>query len=313
MPTVLVTGGAGFIGSHCVDRLLEAGYEVRVFDIKRRIDAVNLQHVLHRITYIEGDIRCLEQLMSAATNCHFVLHLAAAVSVPESMRDPSGTFMTNVTGTMHVFEAALQRQVKRVVYASSAAVYGNVSRVPTAEAERCRPVSHYGMQKVANEQLAHWYRARGLSTVGLRFFNVFGSRQDPHSPYSGVISIFAKHIREGKSPKVFGDGTATRDFVHVHDVANVCVAMATATTLRSVYNVGTGQQCSLNDLIATLNVAMGTNFSPVYAEKRMGDIDCSCAQISHLQQVIPIHPRYDLKTGLVETVGKELVCSEVSV
>lgn len=304
MSKLLITGGAGFIGSYCVDRLLKDGYEVVVFDIKKSMDAVHLHHVMHRIQYIEGDIRVLSQLQAAVSDCEYILHLAAVVSVPESMCDPSGTFTTNVMGTLHVFEAAAKHEIKRVVYASSAAVYGDVTCVPTPESESHEPLSHYGMHKAANEQLAEWYKKQfGLATTGLRFFNVYGSRQDPNSPYSGVISIFAKLMRSGQVPTIYGDGTATRDFVHVHDVAAVCVFMLTATNPEAVYNVGTGRPRSLRELVDTLNGVLGIEQTPVYAPKREGDIDHSCAEVSRLRRQMPAQPWTDLVTGLAETIG----------
>lgn len=304
MKRILITGGAGFIGSHCVDRFLREGYEIGVFDILPRKDAVNLAHTLEHITYIEGDVRNVRELQSVMDMYDTVLHLAAVVSVPESLKAPIDSHGTNVTGTLHVFESAAKSTPKRVVYASSAAVYGDTKSVPTREDEVVAPLSPYGLHKVINEQHGALYnRIHGLETIGLRFFNVYGSRQDPTSPYSGVISIFSERMKRGESPVIFGSGEATRDFVHVSDVAAACVAAVEAPVSDAlVCNVGRGESATLLELVSAINTALGTNISAVHKEPRQGDIVHSCSDASLAKRRLTFQSCTKLHEGLMETL-----------
>ncbi len=299
---LLVTGGAGFIGSHVVDSLLERGCEVIVLDIKTKEEAVNLCEVMGKITYVEGDIRdvgLVERLTKKSTH---ILHLAAVVSVPESIKDPSTSHDVNTTGTANVFEAARCGDVKRVVYASSAAVYGDVDVVPTGEESSKQPQSPYGLQKYVNEQYAKLYSEQfGLETVGLRLFNVFGSRQDPSSPYSGVISIFVKKLKNNESIKVHGDGSATRDFVHVSDVVQACLlALFDEKGSGEVFNVGSGHQTSINELIKTLEEVFNIITKVEYGSPREGDVLNSCSLIEKIQKTFDYKVDCDFKSGIKE-------------
>jgi len=302
MKKVLITGGAGFIGSHCADLFLAHGYQVGVFDLKTKEEAVNLTHVMDNITYVEGDVRNLAQLTQVLAGYEYVLHLAAIVSVQDSILDPIGTHATNVTGTLNVLQAAVDNDIEHVVYASSAAVYGDTQVVPTPEDAPLLPLSPYGLHKVYNEGYARLYNLQyNLTSTGLRFFNVYGSRQDPGSPYSGVISIFCKKMQEGERPFIYGDGNATRDFIHVSDVAQECLrALQTSECGACVRNVGTGQALTINSLIEHLNTILLTTIEPVFNQARLGDIVHSCAVV---QKKDPEGKTVDLHTGLKETLG----------
>ncbi len=305
MKRILITGGAGFIGSHCVDVFLSAGYEVGVFDLKTRAEAVNVQHVLDQITYIQGDIRDIRQLQNVMEMYDCVLHLAAIVSVPESFAHPEETHETNVTGTLNVFQAAYQQGIKRVVYASSAAVYGDTQVVPTSEDEPCVPLSPYALHKVVNESYGALYASQfGLQNIGLRFFNVFGSRQDPSSPYSGVISIFTKRLQEQQQLCIYGDGEATRDFVHVYDVALSCKAAIESDTTESfIANVGTGKAVSINRLVQTLGTFFNATVPVVHEPPREGDIVHSCSDPSRAATKLHWNAKVSFTDGLSETIG----------
>jgi UDP-glucose 4-epimerase len=301
----LVTGGAGFIGSHVVDALLSRGEEVSVVDIKTKEEATNLAHALDGINYVEGDIRDSVLMEKLCSNHTHVVHLAAVVSVPASINDPVETHDTNVNGTLTVFESARKGSVKRVIYASSAAVYGDTKTVPTPETETLKPLSPYGLHKVINEEYARLYTSTfGLPTVGLRFFNVFGERQDPSSPYSGVISIFGKCMREGKQPTIFGDGKQTRDFVYVGNIVHACLfALEGEGVPGDIYNVGTGMETSLEELVASMNRALGTDMGATRAAPREGDIARSCASIEKIQKDTRYSPDVSLEEGLMRLLA----------
>lgn len=305
MKRVLITGGAGFIGSHCVDLLLSQGYEVGVFDIKTRQEAVNLTHSMDSIVYTEGDIRMRTQLDAVMGEYSHVLHLAADVSVQNSIENPLTTHETNVTGTLNVFHSAVNHGIKRVVYASSAAVYGDSQTVPTHESVPLSPLSPYGLHKVINEKYAQLFAAQyALPSVGLRFFNVYGSRQDPSSPYSGVISIFHDCMQKGVAPTIYGDGAATRDFIHVSDVAQVCAyALESESAESPIYNVGTGVVTSVQTLVQTLNELFQSSIEPTFAEAREGDIRHSCAVVALMKNEFPEHAAKNLPEGLAELLS----------
>lgn len=305
MKRILITGGAGFIGSHCVDLFLSFGYEVGVFDIKHRSEAVNVEHVLDRITYIEGDIRDIRQLDSVLGMYDYVLHLAAIVSVQESIGDPLAAHETNVTGTLNVFESARRQGIRRVVYASSAAVYGDATVVPTPEDAPLQPLSPYGLHKVINEEYGALYGAQfGLQNIGLRFFNVYGSRQDPSSPYSGVISIFAKNMQEGRVPTIYGDGSATRDFVHVADIAAACRAAVEAETTKTfVCNIGSEKTTTLTTLVETFNTVLAAKIMPKHQDMRLGDIERSCSACVIAKETLSYQATVPLERGLREVLG----------
>ncbi|GAB4164913.1 MAG: NAD-dependent epimerase/dehydratase family protein [Rhodocyclaceae bacterium] len=294
---VLVTGGAGFIGSHTVERLLAQGMHVRVLDdfSTGRLD--NLPH--HpRLEILTGDIRdraLVEDAMHRATR---VLHLAAQVSVAASVEAPLASASINVTGFLNVLEAARRHRVRRLVYASSAAVYGVPARLPIDEDAPTAPISPYGLEKEINDRYAALYRSLyGLPTLGLRYFNVYGPRQDPSSPYSGVISIFCRRLREARPLSVFGDGLQTRDFIYVGDVARANAA-ALEGDLTGVCNVATGESISLRTLIKALSAVSGTRPLVSYREPRAGDIRESAADNRRLVTALKVSEFEPLGDGL---------------
>lgn len=300
MNKVLITGGAGFIGSHAVERFLEAGYDVSVLDIKPKTMAVNLSHVMSDIRYIEGNIcnrHTLELLVEVDTQ---VLHLAAIVSVPESINRPIESHKTNVDGTLTVFDVVRQKSAPKVVFASSAAVYGDTKVVPIREQTELKPQSPYAFHKKLNEDYANLYsNLYGMSYVGLRFFNVYGTRQDPLSPYSGVITIFHNKIKTGKPVEIFGDGEATRDFIHVKDVAEACfLAISNQKANRHIFNVGTGQSQSINSIYGELAKVYDVKTQPLYSPDRVGDIKHSCADISFIKDELGFRPEIDFAVGI---------------
>lgn len=299
---VVVTGGAGFIGSHVVRDLLAAGYAVAVVDNLSsgyRHNLPDTGEVFHEL-----DIRAAD-LAPVMAGASFVVHLAALVSVPMSIEQPELNQAINVDGANRVFEASRAAGVRRVVYASSAAVYGDAPGLPKRECDTPAPQSPYAEAKLANEvEAARLARVYGLETVGLRFFNVFGERQDPSSMYSGVISIFANRLQAGQGITVFGDGEQTRDFVYVGDVARairLCLereAPGSGAELREVFNVGRGEQVSLLQLIAMLCELLGKSVEPAFEEARVGDIKHSLADIAPLSSWTGWSAEVDLKQGL---------------
>jgi len=296
---ILITGGAGFIGSHLVDALVENGAEVTVLDIKSIDEAANLSNQLEKINYIEGDICDKESMNKVCEDKHYVIHLAAVVSVPVSVKDPAGTHEVNVNGTLNVFEAAKNNGVKRVVYASSAAVYGDTDALPVTEEEMLNPQSPYAIHKRINEMYGQYYSESGqLETVGLRYFNVFGLRQDPSSPYSGVISLLRRHLLEGTKPIIFGTGEQTRDFVSVKDVVTANLLALENGQSGSVYNIGTEQEISLNELISLIEKITDTPFPTDSGPVREGDIERSCASIQKAKTELGYAPKHSLAEEL---------------
>ncbi len=297
---VFITGGAGFIGSHTVDECVRDGHTVTVYDLKPWALASNLHGQEGAITYIEGDILNKEQLEASMKGHTHILHLAAIVSVGESIRDPFTSHMVNVTGTINVFEAARHLGITRVVYASSAAVYGNQDTVPIVEEASLAPQSPYGTQKAINDIYARLYTdLYSCSFLGLRYFNAFGPRQDPHSPYSGVISIFSERIRTAMPVTIYGDGTITRDFVSVHDIAAANV-LALASNTTGVCNIGSGKECSLHELLTHFESIQGCSVERFLEAPRQGDIARSCASIERATALLGFMPRVTLEHGLAE-------------
>ncbi len=299
---ILVTGGAGFIGSHSIERLIAAGHTVTAFDNLSTGKPSNLERM--DVPLIEGDIRDMEALEETlAEGYEAILHLAAVVSVPISVSDPIGSHETNTRGTLNVLEAARRHGVRRVVHASSAAVYGELVP-PLHEQLPLKPLSPYAAQKLHNEIDAGVYsRLYGLSTVSLRYFNVFGPRQDPKSPYSGVLSIFIDALAEGRRPTIFGDGLQTRDFVYVGDVAKANLLALTCDLSNGVFNVGTGRKTSVLDAYRAIAQAMGVDLDPTFGPERDGDIRHSLADIFAITEALRYRPETDFAEGIRKTVA----------
>ncbi|HEX4975501.1 MAG TPA: NAD-dependent epimerase/dehydratase family protein, partial [Pseudomonadales bacterium] len=281
----LVTGGAGFIGSHLVEALSASGHEVTVLDNLSSGDKKNIELLLGtKVNFVEGDIRDKTLLDKLVQNCDGVFHLAALVSVPESIKNPLDSFSVNLQGTLNVFESCKGREQIRIVFASSAAVYGNIEQLPIQEGATGNPLSPYGLHKLMCEKHAELYaKLYNVNSVGLRFFNVFGPRQDPSSPYSGVISIFIDRLVKGTAPVIYGDGGQTRDFVYVADVVQALVkAMDSQKQGFEVFNVGRGEGISINMLFEILRGIVGTKLSAEFEPARNGEIHTSLADISKI-------------------------------
>jgi UDP-glucose 4-epimerase len=301
--SALVTGGAGFIGSHIVEKLVSEGVRVVVVDNLTTGHKRNLESLLPAITFLKGDIRDAVLLDKAACDVEVVFHEAAVVSVPLSVEHPLESADVNDIGTLQVLEAARRKGCRRVVLASSSAVYGDDPALPKAEKMAPRPQSPYAVQKLTNEHYAALFSALyGLETVCLRYFNVFGPRQDPSSAYSGVISLFMDRAAQGRPPVIYGDGEQTRDFIAVKDVvrANLLAASAEAAAGR-VFNVGRGQAISINALWQRVAGLAGIDLEPNYAAPRAGDIRHSLSTIARAREALTFTPQISLTDGLRAT------------
>lgn len=296
---VLITGGAGFIGSHLVERLLALGHGVRVLDNLSTGKRENLP-VAGNIEFLQGDIRDVQMVRLAVGGVDAIVHLAAVASVQASVDDPVGTHASNFDGTLHLLEAARLGGVRRLLYASSAAVYGDNDELPLTEEAKPRPLTPYAADKLAGEYYLQFYAGKyGLDTTAFRFFNIFGPRQDPSSPYSGVISIFADRLARGEPATIFGDGLQTRDFVFVGDLAQLLAeALQRRDLAGQAINVGRGQPSSLLDLIAALEKLSGRSLARTHASARVGDIRHSCADVTRLRTLLGFVPSTELETGL---------------
>jgi len=300
----LVTGGAGFIGSHIAEALLIRGERVRVLDNLITGKRENIVHLRDRLEFIEGDIRNYEQTRRAVEGVHVVFHEAAVPSVPRSVDEPLLNHDCNVNGTFNVLLAARDAGVKRVVYAASSSAYGETEVLPKQEAMLPTPLSPYAAAKLFGEYYCQVFtRVYGLETACLRYFNVFGPRQDPSSPYSGVISKFVTALLCGETPVIYGDGEQSRDFTYIDNVVDANLRAAEAPgAVGQVMNLGIGQRITLNDLLAELQKILGTNLTPRYEAPRAGDVRHSLADISEAQQLLGYEPRVMLAEGLRYTV-----------
>jgi nucleoside-diphosphate-sugar epimerase len=300
----LITGGAGFIGSHTVEALAADGHAVRVLDNFQTGRRKNLRAVAGKIDLRKGDIRDRQDVRAAMRGVDYVIHLAALVSVTESVENPQPTLAVNIDGTLNVLSAARAAGVRRVVLASSCAVYGD-GPIPARETQAPQPMSPYAVSKLALEGLARsFHHAHGLETVCLRYFNVFGPRQAADSPYSGVIAIFVDRILAGQAVTIYGDGGQTRDFIFVGDVARAnqlaCTAKAAAG---QVINLGTGRGRSLKELHALLSSLAGGRSAPQYAAARTGDIYHSRGDSARARKLLGFQPQTDFRAGLEKTLA----------
>jgi nucleoside-diphosphate-sugar epimerase len=297
---VLVTGGGGFIGSHIVDRLLAEGHDVRVLDNFATGRRENLLDVVAEIEVVEGDIQSYERVHNAVAGCEVVLHQAALPSVPRSVQDPLTSNATNVTGTLNLLLAARDSGVRRVVYASSSSIYGANPELPKHEALLPQPISPYAVAKLAGEGFCRsFHEVFGLETVSLRYFNVFGPRQDPLSQYAAVIPNFITALLEGRAPIVFGDGEQSRDFTYVGNVVEGNVlAMTAEGAAGKTLNMAAGDRTTLNELLEHLRRLIGSDLEPRYEAPRLGDVKHSQADVSAAERVLGFRPLVSVEEGL---------------
>ncbi len=302
--TCLVTGGAGFIGSHVVETLLARGDTVRVLDDLSTGNLANLNDVRERIRLIQGSITAADAVEQAVAGCDIVFHLAALPSVTKSVENPLASHDIGATGTLLVLDAARRAKVRRVVYAASSSAYGDQPGDVRRETDALVPLSPYAAVKLAGEHYCQCFTvAYGLATARLRFFNVFGPRQDAKSPYSGVISLFSASMAQGQAPTIYGDGLQTRDFVYVTDVVQALIRAAEAPqAVGNVYNIGNGQSVTILDLVRHLNDLLGLKLQPIHAPPRTGDVRHSLADISLARRDLGFAPAVSFRDGLARTL-----------
>lgn len=301
----LVTGGAGFIGSHLVDELVAHGCRVTVLDNLSTGHRRNIDHLGRRIDFVEGDIRDADLMDRVIQGCDVVFHQAALVSVTQSVQDPCFSCDVNDLGTVRVLDAARRNGVRRIVMASSSAIYGDDPRLPKTEDMAARPMSPYAVQKLSGEYYASVFRGLfGLETVCLRYFNVFGPRQDPSSPYSGVISIFMTKAAAGQAPTIYGDGGQSRDFIYVKDVVRANMLAATRSEAAGrVFNVGTGSSITIIGLWQLIGELSNSAVNPLFAPPRAGDIRESVSDIGEIGKLLGFTPQVNLREGLIDTLA----------
>lgn len=305
MTTYLITGVAGFIGSNLAEHLIEQGETVIGVDNFLTGKKKNIESFTHKMNFVEGDIRSRELMDELCRNVDYILHHGAMASVPWSMKEPMLTHEHNATGTLNVLLAAKENNVKKVVMAVTSAAYGNSEVLPAHEELPTEALSPYGATKLIGEiYLQLFSTAYKLPTVGLRYFNVFGRRQDPTSAYAAAIPIFARKLIHGESPVVFGDGTQTRDFVYIKDViqANLKACQAGNEANGKMFNIGTGMQITVNELINHMQSLLGTNEKVIHAAERAGDVKHSVASIEKAKRLLNYCPRYSVFDGLKEAI-----------
>ncbi|MDP7421714.1 MAG: NAD-dependent epimerase/dehydratase family protein [bacterium] len=305
MSVIVVTGGAGFIGSNLAEELFHQGHEVRVIDnfISGRLD--NLVSFIDGITLYDADILDPAALDEALAGADIVFHLAAVTPVPQSLEDPVTTTRTNEEGTVRVLDHSRRAGVKLVVFASSAAVYGNPEKLPLIEESTLGPLSPYAVSKLAGEYYCRVFsNLFGLQTISLRFFNVYGPRQDPDSSYAAVVPKFISTYLQGSRPVIFGDGNQTRDFAFVEDVVQVCCLLLKheGQFNGDIINISTGRSTTVNELARVVRSAVGSGEKPEHGAERSGDIKHSVANISRAQKLLGYDPGISLETGLKRTV-----------
>src|SRR3984957_11349783 len=306
MALYLITGIGGFIGSSLARELLQRGEQVRGVDNFSTGRQENLAPILGQIDFREADILDFDAMKSACSGVDYVLHQAAIPSVPKSVLDPLGSNRANVDGTVNVLVAARDARVKRLVYAASSSAYGDTPTLPKHERMTPDPISPYAVAKLASEHyLISFYRCYGLETVALRYFNIFGPRQDPTSPYSGVLAKFITQMLRGEQPTIFGDGEQTRDFTYIDNAVEANLLACTAPAARAagqVFNVATGRRVTLNETFTLLQGLTSYKGQPKYAPERGGDIKHSLADISKAEAGLGYKPKIDFEEGLRRTV-----------
>jgi len=303
----LVTGGAGFIGSNTVDELVRRGHGVVVLDDLSGGKEENLADVRNKITFMKGSITELETVQKAMQQADYVIHLAARTSVPRSVKDPLETNRINVEGTLNVLVAARDNKVRRVVFAASSSAYGETPTLPKTESMQPVPISPYGVSKYVGELYAQAFgKCYGMENVSLRYFNIFGPRQNPFSAYGAAIPKFVSAILRGESPVVFGDGRQSRDFTYVDNAvaANLLAASAPAKRVSGqVFNVACGRNATLLDVIGEVNRLLGTRIRPKFAPPRAGDVRHSKADISKAKRLLGYRASVSLREGLERTIA----------
>ena len=300
--SVLVTGGAGFIGSHTVETLLDSDVRTWILDDLSSGRLHNLSGVIHnsKLHFVRGSITDYRTILRLARKVDGIIHLAAQISPFISMKYPETTTTTNVNGTLNVLRAAVKEKIQKVVFASSSSVYGDVKSRYVSEKLPTNPITPYGASKLAAEKYCGaFYRACGVPTISLRYFNVYGQRQSSNS-YSGVIAIFAQALIDRRRPSIFGDGYQTRDFIHVSDVATANIrALQGKRGYGDAFNVGTGKAITVKHLVDALREIIGRKeIQPIFKKRRPGDIRDSCADLTKTKAILRFTPRVDLKTGL---------------
>ena len=306
MSVYLITGIGGFIGSSLARELLQRGEQVRGVDNFSTGKRENLAEIQKQIDFREADILDLDAMKSACAGADYVLHQAAIPSVPKSVLDPMGSNRANVDGTVNVLVAARDAKVKRVIYAASSSAYGDTPTLPKHERMTPDPISPYAVAKLASEHyMISFYRCYGLETVALRYFNVFGPRQDPSSPYSGVLAKFITLMLSGEQPTIFGDGEQSRDFTYIDNVveANLLACKAPGSQVAGkMFNVATARRVTLNETFVALQKLTSYSGSPIYAAERGGDIKHSLADISSAEAHLDYKPKVSFEEGLRKTV-----------
>lgn len=304
MANYLVTGGAGFIGSNITRELLKRGHAVRVLDNLSTGRRINIEDILGKIDFIEGDIRNPDTAQAAAKDMDYILHQAAIPSVPRSVKNPIESLEVSVLGTAQILLAARDAKVRRVVYAASSSMYGDQKAEMVSEELIPRPLSPYASAKLTGEQLCSvFYTCYGLETISLRYFNVFGPAQDPNSPYGAVIPLFIRAIYNGEQPMIEGDGLQTRDFTFVQN--NVEANLIAATSPKGAgmaFNIACGGSYSIVQLLDCINQAFGTDIKPRFVPPRVGDVRHSCANIGLAREVLGYNPVHSFEEGIRTTV-----------
>jgi len=301
--TVLVTGGAGFIGSHIAKRLLEKGYKVKVVDNLATGKLKNISDVLNKIKFIKGDLADLKFTKKAIKDVDFICHQAAIPSVARSIEDPLTTHQANINATLNLLWATKEsKKIKKFVFASSSSIYGDSPKLPKKEDFPPNPISPYALAKYTSEKYCElFYELYGLPTVSLRYFNVFGPNQDPKSEYSAAIPKFISLMIKNKRPIVYGDGEQTRDFTDVENVVSANL-LALKSKANGVFNIACGKRVSLNQIIALLNKILNKNIKPIYKPKRPGDIKHSLADINKARKLLKYKPKIGIEEGLRKTI-----------
>lgn len=307
MARYLITGGAGFIGSNLAEALVKAGHRVRILDNFATGARANLAAVAGDVELLEGDLRDPASVEQAVRGVEVVFHQAALPSVARSLEDPATTHAVNATGTLLLLQAARRAGVRRVVYASSSSVYGDSPTLPKREEMPTQPKSPYAVSKLAGEGYCQVFAAAlGLETVSLRYFNIFGPRQDPASPYAAVIPKFLAAMRRGERPVIFGDGKQSRDFTYVENAVRANLLAATAPEASGeVINVACGARVTLLELVEHLNRLLGTHLTPAFAPPRPGDVRHSQADLTRAAALLGYHPTVDFPEGLARTAAGE--------